>query len=343
MTLNQRLLLLATLTLAMLACDPKKPVDPAGAAAPPYVIATTTMITDMAQTLAGEDLRVEGIMKPGGDPHLHKPSIGNARATGVSDLVLTNGLYLEGWLDELVRNAGGERPVKVVSDGVTPVTMEGMPGGVDPHFWFEIESWKIATGNVEDAFVALLPDKADGIRARSNAYEAELDRLDAWTRTNLETIPEKQRVLITSHDAFNYFGRAYGIEVVGIQGSSTEQEASQRDVANTIELVRSRSVPAIFIESSVNPALIEQVARETGVKALGPLFSDSIGTAGSGAETYVAMYAKNVEIITKGLGGVFTPFPARGKAAVTSAPVEAVPTEAAPEAAAPNSPATETK
>jgi ABC-type Zn uptake system ZnuABC Zn-binding protein ZnuA len=310
---NTLILALAASALAVTACEPTKkaapgPDDPKPV---PYVMTTTTMINDMANVIAGEDLRVEGIMKPGGDPHLHRPTVSNAKATAVSDLVLTNGLYLEGWLDDLVRNAGGERPVKVVSDGVDPVTMKDMPGGVDPHFWFEIPSWKIAVDNTAAAFVELVPDKKEGIMARADAYKAELDALEAWTRKNLETIPEEQRVLITSHDAFNYFGRAYGIEVVGIQGSSTEQEASQRDVANTIELVRSRNVKAIFIESSVNPKLIEQVARETGVEALGPLYSDSVGAKGSGADTYVGMYARNVEVITKGLGGTFAPLPAR--------------------------------
>ncbi len=313
---NTLLSALAIFALAVTAWEPtekkgKQAPRPGEPTPPPYVMTTTTMIMDMASRVAGEDFIVEGIMKPGGDPHLHRPTVGNAKATASSDLVLTNGLYLEGWLDDLVRNAGGERPVKVVSDGVKPVTMKDMPGGVDPHFWFEIPAWKIAVDNTAEAFVALLPDKKEGITARANAYKAELDTLEAWTRKNLETIPKEQRVLVTSHDAFNYFGRAYGIEVVGIQGSSTEQEASQRDVANTIELVRSRKVPAIFIESSVNPKLIEQVAKETGVQALGPLFSDSVGAKGSGAETYVGMYARNVEIITKGLGGTFEPLPTK--------------------------------
>ena len=124
----------------------------------------------------------------------------------------------------------------------------------------------------------------------------------------LATVPEKQRILITSHDAFNYFGRAYKIEVVGIQGVSTEQEASQRDVANVIEQVKAREAPAIFVESSVNPSLIKQVASETGARVAGPLFSDSVGASGSGAETFEAMFVKNVEEITTNLGGDYKAF-----------------------------------
>lgn len=291
------------LASAALGCKPKAAQ---GASGRPVVVATTTMIGDMAAQLGQGVVEVQTIMRPGGDPHLYQPTPKNAKAVAGSDLVLTNGLHLEGWIDDLVKNAGGQRPVVVVSQGVQAISMEGFAGGVDPHFWFDVEAWKVATQNTQDALVKLVASdaaKVQQIKDNTLMYNAKLERLQAWSSERLSTIPKAQRVLITSHDAFNYFGRAFDVEVVGIQGLSTEQEASQRDVANIIELVRARSVPAIFIETSVNPALIEQVAREAKIKVAGPLYSDSLGPEGGAASSYVGMFTENVRMITEALGG----------------------------------------
>ncbi len=277
----------------------------------PTVVATTTMLTDLAATLGGEDVRVVGIMKPGGDPHLYQPRPSDARTIAASQMVVTSGLHLEGWIDDLVRNAGGERPVIVASTDVEPIRMADSPGGVDPHFWFDLAAWSAATRTVSKGLVDLTKDDPEAvarIEARTERYLADIQRLEAWTRGQLDSIPEKQRVLITSHDAFNYFGRAYDIDVVAIQGISTEQEASQRDVANVVDEVRSRNAPAVFVETSVNPQLIEQVARETGAKVAGPLYSDSIGPADGAASTFLGTVTENVRIITQALGGMYTPF-----------------------------------
>ena len=301
--------------LLLAACDkptaPKSTDTSQASTSDKTVIATTTMIADMAASLSPEGVQVKSIMQPGGDPHLHQPTPGDAKMVARSDMVLTNGLHLEGWIDDLVRNAGGTRDVVVVSQGVKPIAMEGSPGGVDPHFWFDLSAWKQASLTTSDALIKLVgaqTPQAAQIKRKTAAYTARLDALKAWSAKNLESIPRQQRVLVTSHDAFNYFGRGFGIQVKGIQGSSTEQEASPRDVANIIELVRANKVPAIFIESSVNPSLIKQVSRETGVKAMGPLFSDSLGPKGSGADTYEGMIQENVRLITQGLGGTYSPF-----------------------------------
>ena len=278
----------------------------------PVAVASTTMLEDLAHQLGGDDVQVEGIMSPGGDPHLYQPTPADARLIARSDMVIRNGLKLEGWIDDLLENAGGERPIITASDGVKPIKMDD-EYGVDPHIWFELDAWKIATKNVRDALVDLVgpeTEAAENIRKRAEAYLATLDRLDQWVRDQLATIPESRRVLITSHDAFNYFGRAYDIDVVAIQGISTEQEAGQRDIANTVELVRKRNAPAVFVETSVNPSLIEQVARETGVEVAGPLYSDSIGAADTPAGTFVGTVQENVRMITQGLGGDYEPFDA---------------------------------
>lgn len=283
----------------------------------PVVVVTTTMLASAAREIGGDAVEVRAIMKPGGDPHLYQPRPSDAKMVTESALVITSGLHLEGWIDDLVRNAGGERPVVVASQGVEPIKMEGSPGGVDPHFWFDLREWSKASQNITDAMVDLVGEETDAgkdISKRGAAYKARMQAMHTWTGEQLATIPDAQRILITSHDAFHYFGRAYKIDVEGIQGVSTEQEASQRDVANVIEKVKSREAPAIFVESSVNPSLIKQVASETGAKVAGPLFSDSVGTPGSGAETFEAMFVKNVEEITTNLGGDYKAFSPEEKA-----------------------------
>jgi ABC-type Zn uptake system ZnuABC Zn-binding protein ZnuA len=250
-------------------------------------------------------------MSPGGDPHLYQPTPNDAKAIANSDLVIRSGLKLEGWIDDLLENAGGERPIVTASEGVDAIKSEAQYAGIDPHFWFDLQAWQIATKNVSKALIDLVgpdSDEADRIRKRTEQYLERVERLEGWVQEQLATIPKDQRVLITSHDAFGYFGRAYEIDVVAIQGISTEQEASQRDVARIVEIVRKRNAPAVFVETSVNPALIKQVARETGAEVAGPLYSDSIGKEGGPAGTFVGTVAENVRMITESLGGDYKPF-----------------------------------
>lgn len=311
---SPRLTALWVLVMMSLGCAPPRSTGADEGSSKPVVVATTTMLADLAKQLGGEDFEVHGIMAPGGDPHLYQPTPADARLIARSNLVVTSGLHLEGWIDDLVRNAGGERPIVVASDGVRAIAMSNSPGGVDPHFWFDLEAWRQASSNVAGGLRGLGDGEAGqtAVDERAAAYTSSVDALDGWVRTRLGSIPKQQRVLITSHDAFNYFGRAYNIDVVGIQGISTQQEASQRDVANVIDLVRARKAPAIFIESSVNPALIQQVARETGTKVAGPLYSDSIGALDGPAGTFTGTVVENVRMITEALGGAYAPFGAAG-------------------------------
>lgn len=277
------------------------------------VVASTTMLEDLVRELAPDGVRVEGIMAPGGDPHLYQPTPGDARLVAQSDLVVRNGLHLEGWIDDLLENAGGERPIVTASEGVEPIHMESFAGGVDPHIWFDVSLWRAVAVTTADALADLVADDPVAVaqvRERAAAYDARLAALDAWVRSTLATIPAERRVLVTSHDAFNYFGRAYDLDVRGIQGISTEQEASQRDVADVIDMVRERGLPAVFVETSVNPGLVRQVARETGARVLGPLYSDSLGAADGPAGTWVGMVVENVRLVTEGLGGTWAPFEA---------------------------------
>lgn len=294
-------------TLLLLGCQPSNTPD---ASTKPHVVVTTTMLGDLTRQLAGEDAEVVTIMTPGGDPHLYQPRPSDAQAVARSALVVVNGLHLEGWIERLLKNAGGQREIIVASQGVDVIVSKDAPGGVDPHFWFDVSAFAAATHNVERGLQNILPDDADQrVAERAKNYRERLGRLHAWAQSSTATIPDTSRVLVTSHDAFGYFGRAYGLDVVGIQGVSTEQEASQRDVANVIDLVRQKHLPAVFIEASVNPGLVEQVSRETKASALGPLYSDSLGGEGSGAHTYEGMVVTNVRLITTALGGTPGPWP----------------------------------
>jgi ABC-type Zn uptake system ZnuABC Zn-binding protein ZnuA len=274
------------------------------------VVATTTMLEDMVRQVGGDHVNVIGIMQPGGDPHLYQPRPSDARAVAEADIIVTNGLHLEGWIDDLVENAGGKKKTFIVAGKVVePIRSADSPGGVDPHFWFDTRAWANSAAHVGTSIAGRVDASRQGdVKASTKAYVARLNSLHVWVSEQLKSVPDDRRVLVTSHDAFNYFGEAYGIDVVGIQGISTEQEASQRDVANTIDLVKERGAPAVFVETSVNPRLIEQVARGANVKVAGPLYSDSVGPTDSPAATYVGMVTENVRMIVEALGGTYVAF-----------------------------------
>lgn len=289
------------LCLSLLVASACKPADE-DRGGPKRVVATTTMIADLARAIGGDRVVVQGIMRPGGDPHLYQPTPSDAQSIARADLVLTNGLKLEGWIDDLVRNAGGTASVAVVGEGISPLKDPLKTNYPDPHIWHDVGLWKIAAGNTRDALVAIDPANAAHYESRALIYLAELDRLDKWVKERVATLSPDRRTLVTSHDAFQYFGKAYGFEVIAIQGLSTQTEAGAQDLARVVELVRSKNVPAIFVETSVNPKLIEQVSRETGTKVGGTLYSDSLGDANGDAGTYAGMIRANVNQVVHALG-----------------------------------------
>ena len=294
-------ILLCAISATLAACQPRQP-DTEG---PPLVVSTTTMLADLVTQVGGPVVRSRSIIVAGSDPHLYQPLPADAALVSSSAMVVRNGLHLEGWIDDLIQNAGGERPVVTASDGTDVLTHDGAP---DPHFWFDADAWLVAVDGVTNALKTLVPNDADTIEQRAADYRGQVQSLDGWIETQIGTIPPAQRVLVTSHDAFAWFGRAYGLEVHAVQGVSTQQEASQRDVLNAVELVRTRSISAVFGETSVNNSLIEQVGRQAGVPVLGPLYSDSLGPADGPAATWMTMMSWNVCTIVDGLGGQCTPF-----------------------------------
>lgn len=260
----------------------------------PIVVATTTIIADVAAQLAGDKLDVRTIMPVGGDPHIYQPVPGDARLISRADLVLLNGLQLDVWLEQLADNARGDRPYIRVTEGIEPLNDPENHEDPDPHVWFDVSLMAAMVDNIIEAYIELDPGEEDYYRERAETYKAELEELHLWVQERISTIPEQRRVLITSHDAFQYFGNAYEVEVIGLIGISTEARAQTRDMTRIINIVRERNLPAVFVESSVNPRMIEQISSETGARIGGELFSDSVGPPDHEGGTYTGMIRYNV-------------------------------------------------
>lgn len=293
----------AATALALAACNPASQGGQTGeAGAKIRAVATTTMIADLVRQVGGHRVEVKGIMAPGGDPHVYKPVPGDAEAIAKAQVVFVNGLKLEHWIEDLIHNAGGEdKPVVVVSEGMKARVSPFDAQVPDPHFWFDVARWRAAGANVEKGLAAIDPPGAGVYAANAKLYDQQLQALDGWVRDRVKAVPAARRKLVTSHDAFAYFGEAYGFEVVPVQGISTDAEASTKDVARVVDLVRKTGVKTLFVETSVNPKLIEQVARETDTRVGGALYSDSTGPLESPGGTYVGMVRDNVSLLVEGL------------------------------------------
>ncbi|HEY8476747.1 MAG TPA: zinc ABC transporter substrate-binding protein [Chloroflexota bacterium] len=274
------------------------------------VVATTGMIADAARNVGGEHVDVKGLMGPGVDPHLYKASQGDVRALAEADLILYHGLGLEGRMADILANMARTKPTVAVAESVPKellIPAEGFGGHYDPHIWFDLSLWKIAVERVRDALIAVDPGRAAAYRANAAAYLQAIDETDAYVRSRIAEIPEASRVLVTAHDAFGYFGRAYGVEVVGLQGISTDTEVGLRDIQNLVDLLVSRRIKAVFVESSVPRRSLEAVvqgARSRGhtVTIGGELFSDALGAESTAAGTFLGAVRHNVDTIVAALG-----------------------------------------
>jgi zinc/manganese transport system substrate-binding protein len=223
-------------------------------------------------------------------------------------IVFVNGLGLEGWLPRLVTASGSKAPTVVVSKGITPLRManENHPGRtvIDPHAWQSIADAKIYVANIRDRLAAVDPAGKAAYDANAQAYLAKLDDLDKEVRSAIASIPAHRRKIITTHDAFGYFGAAYGMSFIAPEGVSTDSEPSAKDVARIIRQIKQQNIPAVFLENVSDPRLMEQIARETGAAIGGKLYSDALSEPSGPAATYIDMMRHNVRELTKALGGV---------------------------------------
>ncbi len=276
------------------------------------VVATVGMIGDIVKNVAGDRAEVQTLIGEGVDPHLYKPTRNDVVKLSRADIVFYNGLMLEGKMgDVLIRVARSGKPVYAVTEAILDqgdyvITTESEH--YDPHVWMDVAGWMRAVGVVRDALIEFDPSHEQAYRANADAYLEKLKELDEYARACFESIPEHARVLVTAHDAFNYMGRAYGLEVRGIQGLSTESEAGVQDIERLVQFLVDRRIPAVFVESSVADknvrALVEgAAARGHAVRIGGTLFSDAMGPAGTYEGTYIGMIDHNVTTITRALGG----------------------------------------
>lgn len=294
---------------------------PAGAvsAEPLRVVATTGMIADAAREVGGELIDVEALMGPGVDPHAFRQTRSDIAAMTRADLVLWHGLYLEAQMEEFLAELSQRRPVVAAGEGV-PIDLlighDDYADKFDPHVWMDPTLWSHVVETVRDALIALRPDDAAAFSANADAHLAELTALAAYTDEILRSVPPEQRVLLTAHDAFNYFGTAYAFDVVGIQGISTESEAGLARIEDLVDMLVERDIRAVFVESSVSDrnvrALIEgAAARGHEVVIGGELYSDAMGAPGTYEGTYLGMIDHNTTTIARALGGTA---PERGMA-----------------------------
>ena len=273
------------------------------------VVCTTGMVADLARNIGGDRIAVVGMMGPGVDPHYYKASQGDlAKLTG-ADLILFNGLFLEGKMENIFAKMARSKQVLAVAKKIPEERLLRPPefeGNFDPHIWFDVSLWAQTIEPVVARLSALDPDGASVYRQNGTRYRARLDSLHQWVVEQVERLPEASRVLITAHDAFGYFGRAYGVEVIGLQGISTVADYGVNDVTRLVDLIVEREVKAIFVESSVPVRSIEAVregclGRGFQVKIGGTLYSDAMGAADSGADTYVGMVESNVNTMVGAL------------------------------------------
>jgi manganese/zinc/iron transport system substrate-binding protein len=279
-------------------------------AEPLRVVATTAMVADLARRVGGPDATVDQLMGPGVDPHLYRPTPSDLARLRSSEMIVYSGLHLEGKMSDMLESLQRSRVVVELA-AASPVERRIVHAGdahADPHLWFDVALWSETLPALEKAYSKLRPALAEQFSQRAAQARTELQALDAWVRAELASIPKERRVLVTSHDAFSYFGRAYGFEVVALQGISTAGEAGLADLSRLITFVRERRLPAIFIESSVPPATLNRVASESGARIGGELFSDAAGSEGGTIDgvalsSYEGMMRHNVHTLVAALRG----------------------------------------
>lgn len=294
---NSISLLLAILCIANAsAADSPKPV----------IVCSTTQVADFARQVVGDRMIVKSVLVAGQDPHLYEKKPGDAQLVSTADLCLENGWHLEGndWMRKLAEQSG--RPLVTCADGCKPLEVPGVEQAMhDPHAWFSCTNAATYVRNIRDAVAEVDPDHAEEYRSRAALYLDELRALNTWILREINKIPVEQRVLVTSHDAFNYFCQAYGMKAATPVGWSTGNEIgagiTPERRQQTVDSIRQHHVKAIFVETSVNPTMVREIAREAHVEIGGELYSDSMGAEGTAGETYIGMMRENVITIVQAL------------------------------------------
>ncbi|MBM3830494.1 MAG: ABC transporter substrate-binding protein [Verrucomicrobia bacterium] len=307
LNLAQRLFLPATflLGLSVLGAAPS-----ADAASKIRITTTVSMVTDLVKQVGSDRVEVAGLMGPGVDPHLYKAIATDVTKLQQADVIFYNGLVLEGKMTDIfAKLARTKKFVYAVTEGIPEKRLLEPPefeGHYDPHVWFDVELWALCAQTVVKGLSEFSPKDKAHFEQRGKEVAAKLRSLHEWSIMKTAELPKERRILVTSHDAYNYFGRAYGFQVVGLQGVSTVTEAGLADMAKLVDFIKKNRVKAIFVESSVSPATLRRIAKDAGVKVGGELFSDAMGTPGqmeNGYDlgTYEGMIKHNLTTIVEAL------------------------------------------
>lgn len=267
----------------------------------PLVVATASIFADMALQIGDTLITVETIVPIGGDPHTYDPKPSDLVLLNKANLILKNGLSFEKWMDKLIENSGTQASTILITEGIEPIQSDTYEGSPDPHAWMDAENGLIYAENIFKSLKQLLPEQNDQLEKRYLEYITQIQDTESFIQEQISLIPENHRILITSHDAFKYYGRKYGLQLESILGTSTDAEAQTKDVERIVKLIKESTVPAVFIETTVNPKMLKQIATDNGITVGGSLYSDSIGDKDSEAPTYLEMLRYNTLTIAYGL------------------------------------------
>jgi zinc/manganese transport system substrate-binding protein len=262
------------------------------------VVASFSILADMARNVGGDLVDVTALVGPDGDAHVYAPTPADAKKVAAARLLVVNGLGFEGWMPRLLQASGSKAQIAVATRGITPRKLGGHD---DPHAWQSVANAKIYVGNIRDALVAAAPDDAAIFKTNAEAYLAKLDALEREVREAVAKIPLVRRKVISTHGAFGYFADAYGIAFIAPLGVSTDSEPSARDIAAIISQIRAERIPAVFLENISDPRLIDRIAAETGAKVGGTLYSDSLTGEKGQVPTYIDMVRHNIKALTSAL------------------------------------------
>jgi zinc/manganese transport system substrate-binding protein len=300
--MTKRILLQAGLALALVLGL----AGGAEAAGKVKAVASFSILADMVKQVGGDRVEVITLVGPDGDAHVYEPTPADAKNLAGANILFTNGLGFEGWMDRLEKSSGFKGKVVVASTGVKPRTMVEEEGGkketiTDPHAWQSLANGKLYVANIRDGLIAVDPDGKATYEANANTYLDAIAKEETDVKAALAALPRERRKIITSHDAFGYFGAAYGLEVIAPEGVSTESEASAQDVAKIIRQIKAEKIPAVFMENITDHRLLDQIASETNAKIGGTLYTDALSPPDGPAGTYLDMFRNNIETRTAAL------------------------------------------
>jgi zinc/manganese transport system substrate-binding protein len=271
---------------------------------PRSVVASFSVLADFCRNVCGDRLAVTSLVGPNGDAHVYQPSPADGKSLAAATLIVVNGLGLEGWMDRLIEASGSNAPVFVATNGIEQLNMvEDGHRTLDPHAWQSVANAKIYVANIEKGLISADPEGSPVYSANAKAYQSKLDTLEEEVKATIRSIPSDRRRIITTHDAFGYFGAAYGFQFIAPQGVSTEAEPSARDVAKIIRQIKAEKIPAVFLENVTDARMVQRIAQESGAAIGGTLFSDALSPQDGPAATYIDMMRHNVRQLSKALTG----------------------------------------